>query len=649
MFAKLALRNMRRQIKSYLIYFVTVALSVALLFAVSSLSCCDNVRQLMEIANDMSAMFTMVMVLSSVVTALVLGHATGFLLRLRKKEFGMYLTLGMTRGNIRTIFVCEIGILFLSATGVGLAAGLVIFQLLLALFSFVMEFSFEASFSSAEAVLLTVLVCAGMFLLSMLTSLRYLRRVEVTELLKEEAVQRTERHPVLWCTLALLTAAGLTASLVMTYKSLMATFTNQSAEVFIWLVLDLVMIYLAHFALARALACVLLHSRRLRNRGSNTVVLRGLGARVNTNSALIGAIATLFAFAVAMCNIAFSEKIYAEHSIQKDCPYDVLAMLSTDEASGISMEEGEAVIEKYSPITSRLFFRLYSAGETTLCSSILGYDALGITDKFMPLSQFNELMEGCGREAVTLGEEYLLITQIQGICEVDFSEKVLHQNGKAYTWAGTSTQYPDFCGRELFYFVVPDEAVAGMEVSDNCAAYTLEKKRPDAAALGKELVYYRSTPNGMEEKCDYRLQEEWRLYLSATAGTLIVGTLYVTTVFVCMALAIQSLKVLSTLEEERARFRILYRLGVDEGMQRRILRRQIGTFFLMPFVFSVAMTPFMGFVFGRVYQIWGFAGLDSFRAMETAVLISAVITLIYLLYYGITYRVACGHVTCRHA
>lgn len=47
----------------------------------------------------------------------------------------------------------------------------------------------------------------------------------------------------------------------------------------------------------------------------------------------------------------------------------------------------------------------------------------------------------------------------------------------------------------------------------------------------------------------------------ATAGTLIIGTLYVSTVFVCMALAILSLKTLSTLDEERRRFAVLYRLG----------------------------------------------------------------------------------------
>ena len=139
MFAKLALRNVRRQIGSYLIYFVTVALSIALMFAVNNLSYSDRIRSLAEDSSDVRTMFTMVTVLSCLVTSLVLSYATGFMLKLRRKEFGMYLTLGMTRRNIQTLFACETGILSFLAMLAGMGAGLVIFQLLVALFSSLME------------------------------------------------------------------------------------------------------------------------------------------------------------------------------------------------------------------------------------------------------------------------------------------------------------------------------------------------------------------------------------------------------------------------------------------------------------------------------------------------------------------------------
>ena len=650
MFAKLALRNVRRQISNYLIYFVTVSLSIALMFAVNNLSYSDRVRQLAEISSDMRTMFTMVTILSCLVTALVLSYATGFMLKLRKKEFGMYLTLGMTRRNIQTLFACETGLLSILALIVGMGAGLVIFQLVVALFASIMEMPFAISAYSAQGILLTLAVSLGMFLLSMLVSLRYLKKVTMAELLKAEAAEKSEKHPVLWCVLSAVTLAGLVASLIVTYQSLMAAFRDEDGVILLfWLVVDLVMVFLSHFTLSRTIAGMLLRNKKLKNSGTNTVVLRGLSGKMTVNSLLIGALATILVFAIAMSNVALGEKIYSDRSVAKDCPYDVMAMLDCAEEPGISMEEGEQIISQYSPIASRMDYQLYSTGEATLCSSVLGYDLMGWTDKYMPLSQFNALLTGCGYEPVSLEGEYLLVTSVQDICDVDFSGKTVTLNGETYSWAGSSTRYPDFARRAWMYFVVPDEAVAGMPVSDVCAAYTLENSRPEAQAMLEELTYERETEDGAEERCDFAIREEYRLWSNANAGTLIIGALYVSTVFVCMALAILSVKTLSTLEEERRRFAVLYRLGADVRMQKSALFRQIGAFFLMPFAFPLLMTVPMGVIFGKVYEIWDFQGLSGQKAMETAALIALVIAGVYAMYFLITYYISCDHVICYGA
>lgn len=648
MFAKLALRNVRRQIRGYLIYFVTVALNMALLFAVNNLSYSSQIRQLSEISSDVRSMFTMVTVLACLVTALVLSYATGFMLKLRKKEFGMYLTLGMTRRNIRTLFTCETGILSGLAMALGLGAGLVIYQLLAALFAYIMEFPFAVSGYSGAGTLLTLAVGGGLFAVSTLASLRYLKKVTVSELLKEEAGEKSENHPLLWGFLSLTALAGLIASLAITYQSLMAAFRGQDGVILlVWLAADLVMIFLAHFTLSRTLAGLLLRSRRIKSRGTNTVVLRSLSGKMTVNSLLIGALAALLCFAVVMCNVSFGEKIYEEHAIVKDCPYDVMLMRSASETEGFSPEEGEQILSEYSPLVSRIDFSLCSAGETTLCSNILGWELMGWTDEFMPLSQFNTLLTGCGYEPVTLENQYLLVTDVQGIQDVDFSGQTVTLNGRDYSWAGSHCDFPDFARRAWMYFVVPDEAVEGMPVASICAAYTLENHRPDVQAMLQALTYFKQAPDGPEERCDYTFQEYTRLYGMATAGTLIIGTLYVSTVFVCMALAILSLKTLSTLDEERRRFAVLYRLGADEKMQRSALLRQIGAFFLMPFLLPMLATVPLGAIFGKVYEIWGFQNLGGGKAMETAVLISAVAAGVYALYFFITYRIACGHVLCR--
>lgn len=348
MFVKLAFRNVCRQIQNYLIYFVTVSLSIALLFSVNNLSYSDRIQSLSEMSSDISSMFTMVTVLSCLVTALVLSYATGFMLKLRCREFGMYLTLGMTRRNIQTLFACETGLLSALALIVGMGAGLVIFQLLAALFASILEIPFAVSAYSVQGILLTVIVSIGMFLLSTFASLRYLKKVTVSELLKEAAVEKSEKHTGLWCTLSIVLLTGFITCLIITYQSLMAAFHNQDGvQLLMWLAIDLVMVFLVHFSLSRTLAGMLLRNQKLKNRGTNTVVLRGLSGKMNMNSLLIGALSALLVFSIAMTNVAFGEKTYQDRTIEKECPYDVMALYDTAKGQDISLEEGRQILEKF--------------------------------------------------------------------------------------------------------------------------------------------------------------------------------------------------------------------------------------------------------------------------------------------------------------
>ena len=65
----------------------------------------------------------------------------------------------------------------------------------------------------------------------------------------------------------------------------------------------------------------------------------------------LGALSTLLMFAVAMSNVAFGEKIYSEHSVKKDCPYDVMSMFDLPEEQGVSMKDGREIIEQYQSLS----------------------------------------------------------------------------------------------------------------------------------------------------------------------------------------------------------------------------------------------------------------------------------------------------------
>ena len=120
MLFKLAVRNVRRQVGSYLIYFITVVLTVATVFAVNNMIFSDVVTALQGMMADfVRPLLVMLSVALAAIMAFVLAYATTFLLRRRKKEFGLYLTLGFSRGNILSLFAGETALTFL----VSLAAG----------------------------------------------------------------------------------------------------------------------------------------------------------------------------------------------------------------------------------------------------------------------------------------------------------------------------------------------------------------------------------------------------------------------------------------------------------------------------------------------------------------------------------------------
>ena len=186
----------------------------------------------------------------------------------------------MTRQNIRTLFVFETGLLSGLALLVGMGVGLVIFQLLSALFASIMEFPFTLSAYSVQGILLTLAVSIGLFLLSSLASLRYLKKATVSELLKEEAAEQTQRYLVFWCMISAVLLAGFIGCLAVTYRNLMAAFDGENGvELLLWLVIDLVMVFLVHFSFSRTLAGMLLRNKKLKNNSTYWCASNAAGVR----------------------------------------------------------------------------------------------------------------------------------------------------------------------------------------------------------------------------------------------------------------------------------------------------------------------------------------------------------------------------------
>ena len=133
MYLKLALRNIRRSVRDYAVYFITLLFGVAVFYAFNSIGS-QQILFDMETSASRSVFdsTTYILGMFSVVVACVLGflilYANQFLIRRRKREFGTYLVLGMTPGHVSRIVLYETVLVGMLSLAVGLICGVLLSQ-----------------------------------------------------------------------------------------------------------------------------------------------------------------------------------------------------------------------------------------------------------------------------------------------------------------------------------------------------------------------------------------------------------------------------------------------------------------------------------------------------------------------------------------
>ena len=111
MLYKLSIKNIKKSIKDYAIYFFTLILGVAIFYVFNAL---DSQTVMMDVSSStldlielMMSMLSGVSVFVSFILGFLIIYASRFLIKRRNKEFGIYLTLGMSKRKISLILFFE--------------------------------------------------------------------------------------------------------------------------------------------------------------------------------------------------------------------------------------------------------------------------------------------------------------------------------------------------------------------------------------------------------------------------------------------------------------------------------------------------------------------------------------------------------------
>lgn len=134
MFIKLSLRNIQRSMKDYTIYFFTLVLGIAMFYMFNSIESQTVMMNISastkEIIQLMLSILSGVSVFVSCILAFLIIYANRFLMKRRKKEFAIYMTLGMGKRQISSIILCETLFIGLISLVVGILVGIILSQVM---------------------------------------------------------------------------------------------------------------------------------------------------------------------------------------------------------------------------------------------------------------------------------------------------------------------------------------------------------------------------------------------------------------------------------------------------------------------------------------------------------------------------------------
>ena len=105
--SKLSLRNARRQAGDYLIYFVTIVMVAALLYAFNGLVFSQEIQELSSGMAQLPMMIVMVSIVVVCVIGWLVSYTTKFMFTRRSREFGTYVLIGLTGRQVARLFFLE--------------------------------------------------------------------------------------------------------------------------------------------------------------------------------------------------------------------------------------------------------------------------------------------------------------------------------------------------------------------------------------------------------------------------------------------------------------------------------------------------------------------------------------------------------------
>ena len=666
MLFKLSLKNISKSIKDYAIYFFTLILGVATFYVFNAI---DDQSVMMKVSSTtaeiiklMTNVLSGVSVFVSIILAFLIVYASRFLIKRRNKEFGVYLTLGMSKKKISLILFIETLIIGIVSLVVGLGIGFLLSQLM----SILVANMFEADLTrfqfvfSTNACIKTLIYFSIMYFVVMIFNTINISKCKLIDLMhsnkKSEKIKL--KNPLL-CTIVFIISCIALGFAYYQVTGGIEKMTNANS-IFVPIGVGAISTFFVFWSLSGLLLKIFISMKNTYYKGLNSFTLRQFSSKINTMTFSMTIICLMLFITICVLSSALSMKNSLNKNVVEFSPKDI----EISKPANVDLEDSDFTdkqIENYKLSFEEIFtkngfdfkkfknivyFSLYADDYVTLKSTLgtyyktakKNYPFLRYDDYIvlMKNSDYNNLANNFNLEKINLnGDQYAVVGNYKKM--IDIKNEALKRNTEIivnqriylpkYKKAINGFYEMGSQKSEIGFIVLPDDALNENQKISNKMVADYNGNQDD---IEKDVTsFLNNTSNYI---ITFNTKKDIR---EASVGLGAIVTflgLYLGIIFLISCAAILALKELSESSDNVEKFVVLRKIGVDEQELNKALFKQIGIFFMFPLILAIIHSIFGVMFCNNILKTMGV----SFN-LKSVIITSLFIIFIYGGYFFITY------------
>lgn len=646
-YPKLAATNIKKNGKIYLPYILTCIFTVAMFYIICSLYKNKGLEG-MRGANTLITTLGFGVWVTAIFAVIFLFYTNSFLMKRRKKEFGLYNILGMEKKHISKVVFWETVYIALFSLAFGLICGMVLDKLMYLLVSYMLDIEVTLNFYvSGYALTATLLLFCAIFLLIFLNSMRQIHLAKPVELLKGGNVG--EKEPKTKWILAILGFGCLIAA-----YTISITVENPVAAMsyfFIAVILVIIGTYMVFTAGSIAILKLLRKNKAYYYKPRHFISVSGLLYRMKQNAVGLSNICILSTMVLVMISSTVSLWIGMDDILNSIYPKDInitLREVTPQNCEKVKRIVAENLLEKNLEVQnlqnfSYLSFSAYRDGSnfkvaedsdvmTSVSSNnfiilnfltaedynrLTGQSAVLDTDEVIVLSPDREYTS----DTLTVFDKTFQVTsaldgeEIGSQSAFDTYDVVVQNAQVLATLSDLQTQNYGELATDIYYeyrFDLDTDAQTEIAVHRAIA---------DDLTDTDMGVYIQSRENSKSD------------FLGSYGGLFFIG-LFLSVLFTMATILIIYYKQISEGYDDQERFQIMQKVGLSKKETRKTIHSQILTVFFLPLVTAGVHIAFAFPVIARLLRLFNLSNTMLYAVCTLASFL--LFALLYAVIYSLT-------------